>query len=194
MSRTTKKGHRQRLRDSFLSGKDSSASEEAILELLLTYAIPQKDVQTIAKELIGIFGSLNSVFSATQDELCKVKGIGKASVTLLKVIEFIRSGATPSKPRISLPKGVGPTQQMLFENTKDGKNPEQGNADLQNSKNEASTKQKQPVNQIEKPNRATSIRSVSSRALRHLNSLPHILRIGSPKQVLNSHQEVPSYE
>ncbi len=53
MSRTIKKGHRQQLRDSFLSGKDSSVSEEAILELLLTYAIPQKDVQTIAKKLIG---------------------------------------------------------------------------------------------------------------------------------------------
>lgn len=47
MSDTGKKGHRQRLRDHFAGGEESSRSEEALLELLLTYAIPQKDVQPL---------------------------------------------------------------------------------------------------------------------------------------------------
>jgi hypothetical protein len=51
MSDTGKKGHRQRLRDRFIGGEKSSHSEEALLELLLTYAIPQKDVQPLAARL-----------------------------------------------------------------------------------------------------------------------------------------------
>ena len=51
MSETLEKGHRQRLRDRFVKGEGESRSEEALLELLLTYAIPQKDVQPLAKRL-----------------------------------------------------------------------------------------------------------------------------------------------
>jgi DNA repair protein RadC len=49
----TGKGHRQRLKERFLAGEPSSQSDEALLELLLTYAIPQKDVQPLARHLIA---------------------------------------------------------------------------------------------------------------------------------------------
>jgi len=59
-----KSGHRERLRKSFLSGNEGSHTDEALLELLLTYAIPQKDVRPLANQLISKFGSLQNVLSA----------------------------------------------------------------------------------------------------------------------------------
>jgi len=41
----TKPGHRERLRMRFLDGEAGSQNDDALLELLLTYAIPQCDVQ-----------------------------------------------------------------------------------------------------------------------------------------------------
>ena len=40
-------GHRARVRERFLSGDDASRSDAALLELLLTYALPQRDVQPL---------------------------------------------------------------------------------------------------------------------------------------------------
>ena len=41
----TGKGHRQRLKARFLTGEAQGGTDEALLKLLLTYAIPQKDVR-----------------------------------------------------------------------------------------------------------------------------------------------------
>ena len=40
-------GHRARVRERFLSGDAASRSDAALLELLLTYALPQRDVQPL---------------------------------------------------------------------------------------------------------------------------------------------------
>ena len=69
------KGHRQRLRDRFTSGEEGSRSEEALLELLLTYAIPQKDVQPLAERLLSDHGSLSSLLEAPIESLCQSDGI-----------------------------------------------------------------------------------------------------------------------
>ncbi|MDP1069133.1 hypothetical protein, partial [Klebsiella pneumoniae] len=61
MADSKKTGHRQRLRERFLAGDENSRSEEALLELLLTYAIPQRDVQPLAKHLLEAFGGLPGV-------------------------------------------------------------------------------------------------------------------------------------
>ncbi|MCP4104696.1 MAG: DUF4007 family protein [Desulfobacteraceae bacterium] len=116
MTEKGKTEHRQRLRDRFLAGDAKSCSDEMLLELLLTFAVRRKDVMPLVQELIQIFGSLSQILSASYDELCKVKGIGHASVTLLKAVYFIQSGTATKTP--SLPKGTG-TQQKLFENLPD---------------------------------------------------------------------------
>ena len=83
-------GHRERLRKRFLSGEEGSHTDEALLELLLTYAIPQKDVQPLAKGLISKLGSLKSVLSADIETLSNFDGIKVHSATLLKLIDWIR--------------------------------------------------------------------------------------------------------
>jgi hypothetical protein len=83
-------GHRERLKARFIAGDEGAYTDEALLELLLTYAIPQKDVQPLAKKLIATFGSLSDVLSADITTLCKQEGIKEHSAVLLKLIDWIR--------------------------------------------------------------------------------------------------------
>lgn len=79
-------GHRQRLRERFLkAGLGSFADYEAV-ELLLTLAIPRKDVKLPAKVAIERFGSLRGVLDAPLEELRKIPGIGGVAPVALRII------------------------------------------------------------------------------------------------------------
>ena len=68
-----------------------SFTPHAALELLLFYAIPQKDTNPIAHELLRKFGSVAGVFDAPLEELMKVNGIGESTAVFLKMIpQFCR--------------------------------------------------------------------------------------------------------
>ena len=56
------------------------------LELLLFYAIPQKDTNPIAHALLDRFGSLSQVLDADVEELKKVPGISGHAATLLRLV------------------------------------------------------------------------------------------------------------
>lgn len=86
-----KSGHRQRLRERFVAGEEISHTDEAILELLLSYAIPQKDLQPLIQKLLGSYGDLGGVLAADLDTLCRMDGIKSYAATLLKVTDWIRS-------------------------------------------------------------------------------------------------------
>ena len=79
-------GHRQRLKDRFLREGLDNFEDLYVLELLLYYAIPQKDTNPIAHALLAHFGSLTAVFESTPEELQKVPGIGKNAATFLALI------------------------------------------------------------------------------------------------------------
>ena len=53
-------GHRERLRRRFLLGGGRDMPDYELLELLLTIAIPRRDVKPLAKELIRKFGSFEN--------------------------------------------------------------------------------------------------------------------------------------
>ncbi|WP_419656004.1 hypothetical protein Dvar_51120 [Desulfosarcina variabilis str. Montpellier] len=110
-----KTGHRQRLRDRFLSGDEESSSDEALLELLLTYAIGRKDVQPIAEELLRVFGNLDEVLGASGDNLKKIKGLGQASIALLKAIDCIKTRKIAPETARPLKTGGDAGQMQLFE-------------------------------------------------------------------------------
>ena len=80
------KGHRDRLKKRFLQSGIDDFEDHNKLELLLFYAIPQKDTNPIAHELLDTFGSLSNVLDAPFEELIKVKGISESSAVLLKLI------------------------------------------------------------------------------------------------------------
>jgi len=97
MVNSEKTGHREKLRESFLRGEEKAMTDEALLELLLSYAIPRKDVQPLARQLISELGSLSSVLDADLNTLCKFKEIKKNSAILLKLTNRIRSRYAPKK-------------------------------------------------------------------------------------------------
>ena len=79
-------GHREKMRRRFLeTGLDSFAEHEA-LELLLFYAIPRRDTNALAHQLMDHFGSLDAVLSAPVEELMRMDGIGENAAVLLKLV------------------------------------------------------------------------------------------------------------
>ncbi len=84
-------GHRERLRERFRKGGPDGFHDYELLELLLTYAIPRRDVKPIAKELIKRFGSLSGVLDAGQKELEEISGIGPFSAILIRMVKEICS-------------------------------------------------------------------------------------------------------
>jgi DNA repair protein RadC len=81
--------HRKRLRERFRKNGTEGMHRYEILELLLTYAIPRKDVKPFAKELIKRFGSFSGVLDAGQKELEEVLHIGPISSTLIRLVKEI---------------------------------------------------------------------------------------------------------
>ncbi|NIP38994.1 MAG: hypothetical protein GWO07_09725 [Candidatus Dadabacteria bacterium] len=79
--------HRKRLRERFLKSSGRGLSDYELIELLLTYAIPGKDVKHVAKELNRKFGSLRGILESSRVELEKIDGIGPASSVLILLIK-----------------------------------------------------------------------------------------------------------
>jgi len=80
-------GHRNRLRERFLkSGLDGFADYE-VIELLLTLAIPRRDVKKPAKELIARFTNLRGILDAPIEELASIVGIGRITPAALQIIK-----------------------------------------------------------------------------------------------------------
>ncbi len=76
-------GHRKRLRERFENSGLEAFHDHEVLELLLTYAIPRRDVKPLAKELLSRFGSLAAVLDAPLPELKLVSGVGDHAAVLL---------------------------------------------------------------------------------------------------------------
>lgn len=91
-------GHRQRLRERFLAGTQGFDTDEALLELLLTYAIPQRDVLPLVKRLLAQYGTLASCLDAPLEDLCRVEGIKSHSAVLLKLVARLAKGDAASPP------------------------------------------------------------------------------------------------
>ncbi len=81
-------GHRQRLKEKFISSKESF-SEHEILELLLFYSIPRKNTNDIAHKLLDAFGSLNGILKADVNSLKLIDGLGENSALFLNLLGYV---------------------------------------------------------------------------------------------------------
>lgn len=79
-------GHRKRLKHRFLQEGLKGFAPHEVLELLLTFAIPQRDVNPLAHGLIDHFGSLSGVLEASVEELKAMPGVGENTATLLSLL------------------------------------------------------------------------------------------------------------
>jgi hypothetical protein len=88
-------GHRQRLRARFLAREEEALSDESLIELLLTFSIPRRDVRPLATALLGRFGSIPALLSASQEELQSVSGVKESSIVLIRLMDELRAKVTP---------------------------------------------------------------------------------------------------
>lgn len=78
-----RQGHRERLRQKFL---DDKLADYEMLELMLGYVIPRRDIRPLAHKLLKDFGSIHQIFSAPIKSLLKCPGIGRNTAIFIKVI------------------------------------------------------------------------------------------------------------
>jgi len=85
------KEHRKRMKKKFTASGVDAFNDYEVLELLLFYAIPQKDMKPLAKDLLKNFGSLKGVMDASIRDLEGVTGIGMHTAVLIKLVKDMGS-------------------------------------------------------------------------------------------------------
>ena len=95
------KGHRDRLRNRYLEDGLDSLQDYEVLELLLQFAIPQRDTKSEAKQLIAHFGTLPEVLDATYDEIldANIPRVKDAAATLITLVKGAENRYHKSKGR-----------------------------------------------------------------------------------------------
>ncbi len=83
------KGHRQRVKERFLSEGLDHFPLHNILEIILFYSVPRIDVNVLAHRLELRFGSLRNVLDAPYEDLLSVEGVSENTATLLKLIPAV---------------------------------------------------------------------------------------------------------
>lgn len=96
-ARNLHEGHRERMKERFLSTGTDSMQPHELLELLLFLAIPRGNTNEIGHELIERFGSFAQVLDAPYHELLKVKGISHHSASTIKCIPGLAEAYAMSK-------------------------------------------------------------------------------------------------
>lgn len=79
-------GHRDRLRERFVSSGASALQDYELLELILFRILPRRDTKPIAKAMLDRFGSFSEAIGAPPHLLEEIEGLGPTAITDLKVI------------------------------------------------------------------------------------------------------------
>ncbi|HBD86610.1 MAG TPA: hypothetical protein DC001_04205 [Clostridiales bacterium] len=107
-------GHRARMKKRFSEHGLDNFDDVNVIELLLFYALPRRDTNTVAHALLDRFGGLNGIFEAPITELMKVDGVGENAAMLLKLIP-------QTSRRYMISKGITYTNNILSSTTQAGK-------------------------------------------------------------------------
>lgn len=79
-------GHRDRLRERFMTNGAASLQDYELLELILFRILPRRDTKPIAKAMLERFGSFSEALGAPAHLLEEIDGLGSTAITDLKVI------------------------------------------------------------------------------------------------------------
>lgn len=88
MQKADHSGHRARMKKKLLEQGLDVFEPHEVLEILLYYAIPQRNTNDIAKNLIDRFGSLSAVLDATMEAL-REAGLSEHQAMFLKLIPAV---------------------------------------------------------------------------------------------------------
>jgi DNA repair protein RadC len=104
-------GHRERLKDRFERAGIAGLQDYEVLELLLSYAIPRKDVKPLAKDLIKRFESLKGVLDAGHEALEGVPGIGRHAALLFRLVRDL--GSLYLRKRAEEKEQISSTKELI---------------------------------------------------------------------------------
>lgn len=79
-------GHRSRLRERFIKNGLDGFSQQEVVELVLTLAIPRRDVKPQARALLQRFGSLRGIFDASMRDVATIPGMGEVAPVALSIV------------------------------------------------------------------------------------------------------------
>lgn len=96
-------GHRQRMLER-LSRSDDFCEHE-LLEMLLYNAVPRKNTNELAHDLLTAFGTVEGVLSAPMKELTEVKGVGEGVAAYLHILGLFF---------VKLPKTEVPAEVLAY--------------------------------------------------------------------------------
>ncbi len=110
--------HRERMRKRFQENGFDGFSDHEVLEYILFHAIPRKDVNPLAHQLIEHFGSLDRVLEASERELVQVPGIGPAAARLIAMLlpadRYYRMLKKRPGRKVSSLEEIGDYMETLF--------------------------------------------------------------------------------
>lgn len=120
-------GHRERVKQRFRKEGLDGFEDHEVLELLLYYGIPQKDVNAIAHQLLDRYGSFGQVFAADYEQLLETPGMTASAALLLKIVpqlsrRYVEAVAESvdvldSSEKIGkflIPKFLGRTEEVVY--------------------------------------------------------------------------------
>ena len=106
-------GHRERLISKLIGG-NTLLSDHEILEILLFYTIPRKNVNDLAHRLISSFGSLQGCFSADYHSLISIEGVGHKTATFIITMGEIQARIAKNTNELPVIFSFDSCKQMLI--------------------------------------------------------------------------------
>jgi len=91
------KGHRKRIKQKYRQYGSDSLDDYELLEILLTYSIPRRDVKNDAKQLLASCGNLYNVMNTSIENLEKIDGVGENTAILINLAKEINKRANKCK-------------------------------------------------------------------------------------------------
>ena len=82
-------GHRSRLKQKWLENNPKNFLDYELVELLLFYTIPRRDVKPLAKKLLNHFASFNKLIFATKESAIQIDELNTNTCIILSLIAEI---------------------------------------------------------------------------------------------------------
>lgn len=112
------KGHRQRVKERYLKEGLDNFADHQILELLLFYAIPMKDTNKLAHQMIKEYGSLALLLEAHPQEIAQRCGVTENVAILVSMIPPVSrrysKGKWGDRPVLDSSQRAGEYASTLF--------------------------------------------------------------------------------
>lgn len=86
MEKKVHEGHREKLKQRFLKEGLNAFEDHQVLEMLLFYTIPRRDTNEMAHRLLNKYGTLESLFDASPEDLIQNGGVTPNTAIFLSMV------------------------------------------------------------------------------------------------------------